>query len=451
MINSFDFEKMGIYDLRNYARSIGVISPTKLKRAELIEKITAIINGEMPEQKKTNKGRPPIHRAKDNDALNFILPTHLFEKDNPRYKPYTENSIHLKLDALSLRENSNPVTENLYFNGYYMPYDDNLGFALKKGFLSTYSKENCIILKNMVKQYNLKLGDYVEGVSHYLEDKNALIATEIQTINGQIAKKHAEIERVDFLDAQPKNPSKKFDFQDKSRFIDFNIIDKVCPIAKGSRVAINFQDENNINEYVVELLNAFKSNNAKVFLFSIDDIPEDIYNLMENCKDVNFATYSHFMDRKQYIEMAKLKIENCLRLLEDGQDVVMVCYNSENIKRCITSYALMEKNLSAPASEMYAKNKLNDLFCLARSLEQGSLTTVLINEKDENITNIASVTLNFNSTAYSQTDIKLNLFNSNSRSLKNVSTEQDYKKIENFKANLNQDNVLECLTTLFNK
>ena len=51
-----DYEKMGIYDLRNYARLIGVKAPTTLTRDVLIEKIDEIIEGKAPKQNITKKG-----------------------------------------------------------------------------------------------------------------------------------------------------------------------------------------------------------------------------------------------------------------------------------------------------------------------------------------------------------------------------------------------------------
>jgi len=40
-----ELNKLGVYDLRNYARIIGVKSPTTKKKAELIEKILQIHQG----------------------------------------------------------------------------------------------------------------------------------------------------------------------------------------------------------------------------------------------------------------------------------------------------------------------------------------------------------------------------------------------------------------------
>lgn len=440
------FENMGIYDLRNYARNIGVLSPTKLKRAELIEKITAIINGEIPEKKKTNKGRPPIHKATDESKLDLIIPKDLFAKDDVRYKNF-ENTLYKFSSANTLCESVSAPKMVCQFSGYYRPYEDNFGFAVKKGFLSNYAKENCVILSDMVEKFNLKVGDFVTGTAKYIDSKNILLATEISAINGKPASE--ENVRKEFVEIKPKTSCEKICLNG-GNLIDFKIIDKIFPISKGSRVAVNFECKEDTNEYIIELLNQFSVvNNITTFLFTVDDMPEDIYKIKDECVDVEVVQYAFNMNRQQYLEMAKTKIEHACRLLENGEDVVLVCYNSHNTKKNLKSYAIIEKNLSELASDLYVQNKLKDLFCLARCFDKGSLTTVVINEQDHEILSMANVNLKFLNVAYDSTDIKLDLFNSNSRNIKNILSEEEYNKYLQFKQNINQNNVVECLNAIF--
>ena len=51
-----NFHQLGVYDLRNYARSVGVASPTSKRKDILILEINQILNGER-EIKRSNKGR----------------------------------------------------------------------------------------------------------------------------------------------------------------------------------------------------------------------------------------------------------------------------------------------------------------------------------------------------------------------------------------------------------
>ena len=59
-LDEFSMRQMSIYELRNVARQVGVLSPTTLKKEELISKVNAILSGEIkPEIPKSRQGRPP--------------------------------------------------------------------------------------------------------------------------------------------------------------------------------------------------------------------------------------------------------------------------------------------------------------------------------------------------------------------------------------------------------
>ena len=58
-IDEITMRNMGIFDLRNLARDVGVLSPTTCKKEELIEKILQILSGEKePQVPKNRQGRP---------------------------------------------------------------------------------------------------------------------------------------------------------------------------------------------------------------------------------------------------------------------------------------------------------------------------------------------------------------------------------------------------------
>lgn len=447
MINDLDFENMGIYDLRNYARNIGVLSPTKLKRDELIEKITAIINGETPEQKKTNKGRPPKHKQTDESRLDFLLPKNIFSNDNIMYKNY-ENTGH-KFSGFNnvLCENTKFATSNILCDGYFYPVDENYGFILKKGYLSNYYKENSIILSDLSQKYNLKLGDYVVGACKYVESKNVMLVTDISKINGSA---HFDGTRCDITQTKAHYPNQKIALSANNSLIDFDIIDKICPIAKGSRVVINFENKENEKEYIIKFLNSISiSNGIKTILFTIDELPEEVCHIIDNCSEIEVVQNYFGMTREQYLEMAKMKIANCCRLLEMGEDVAIVCYSSEQIKKSIEGDALINKQLTEIGAKNYAISKIKEMFCLARSIDKGSLTTILLDEKSEEINNVSSVSIYVNQNTYDQTDIKVDLFKSKTKNVENIISKNEQEKLSEFRKNLTQNNVLNCLNKLF--
>lgn len=442
-----DFENMGIYDLRNYARNIGVLSPTKFKRDELIEKITAIIHGQKPEQKKTNKGRPPKHKINEQAKLDYILPDNLFSNADPRYQQYQNHSMFKIGTSDLLCESNNTATSNILFDGYYKPYDINYGFVLKKGYLSDYYKENVIILNDLANKYNLKEGDYLTGASCYVKNKNLMLATSVISINNK-STQNTNFERFNFNQSKINLPSKKIDLIYKG-FIDFDIIDKICPIAKGSRVLINFENKDQTRETMINFLNCLsEKNQIKTFLFTIDDMPEEIYHIAENCPEIQLVHYSFGMERQNFIDMANLVVQHCQRLVEEKNDVAIVFYNAQNFKNNISSNAMITSDLTENSANVYANNKLKDLFCTARDFETGSLTTIFVNLQENILLDVCNTNIKFNKEVLPETDISVDAISSFSRNLKQIVTNDDYKLIEQFKTGLTKENVLEKLDAI---
>lgn len=443
--HNIDFENMGIYDLRNYARSIGVVSPTKFRRDELIQKITAIIMGQQPEKKKTNKGRPPKHKLTAESKLDFILPNNMFDNNDPKYKSFVSQYNTTQLTADMLRDNAKTCTTNILFDGIYKPYDVNFGFALQKGYLSNYYKENVVVLKEMAQQYKLEEGDHITGSCCYLQNKNLMLATEVLKINGEPAEDERQLADLSKIE----QPNKKI-ILDNNNLIDYTIIDKICPMAKGTRVLIDFEDKDQVKTTVAEILNRLTENNGVYsFLFSIDDLPEDVYGLAQLCPYVQLVNLKFNMDRTNFADMASLKIKHIQRLVQQGNDVAIVCYNVKNYQNNLATNAVINNGLNQQSALEYAKNQIKDMFCLARNLQQGSLTTIFINDSTQSLVDVCNTYVYFNAENFPQTDIKVDVKKSFTRNMQNFATATDIEDLKQFKTGLNNQNILQKLEVLF--
>lgn len=89
--NYTTYEELGIFELRQLGRELGVYSPTLLKKSELIKQIKLIKSGKLAPFKKTSKqGRPPKEFKTKEIVLNFS------KKEN------IEDLLHAKFEVSSL-------------------------------------------------------------------------------------------------------------------------------------------------------------------------------------------------------------------------------------------------------------------------------------------------------------------------------------------------------------
>ena len=433
-----NYENMGIYDLRNYARVMGVHSPTILKRAELIERINEIINGKTPDVKKTNKGRPPRHKAGAEFVLDFVLPDNLFEtQKESRYANILSDKDKTSLKSV-LSESNSISFDNILFKGFFKYQNEDYGFVCLKGYITKYYKENAVVLSETFNKYNLKDGDYLVGVAKYILEKNVLLITEVNYIND--IEVNSQTDRLNYENMMPQYPSKKLLPAQNDNFV---LASKLFPMGKGSRVCINIESEHNKVEYVKILLNSFSShNNLRTVLISIEDSPEDMGEIIMNCPDVEVCMLSPNQTREEFFEAVENYIENCKNRLEFKQDVAIVFYNANNFIESYSQNLIISQNLPENTAKILAANKLKDIFNLSRNMNFCSLTLVLF-DAPKAVAGYANCYLQFNQTPYAETNICLDITNSYTKNADKIFSESEFKRQQEFLSSFSVNNVKE--------
>ena len=429
-----DYENMGIYDLRNYARHIGVKSPTTLKRDELIQKINEIIEGNAPKETLTRKGRPPKHKADSKFMLDLIIPDNLFNgTKNDAYKFF---EVDISKEELSKYHNrfceagNAAKTENLVFSGYFDKYSNDFGIAYFKGYLTGYNKENTIITLDIIEKYGLKRGDYVVGAAKYIASKNIMLATDIETINGIPAKQLGK--RKDFADIIPSYPKNVINFENCND-INLKIAQKYCPIAEGSRTYIQKLQKDEYQTFVEDLLECLScQKDLNTILVSIDDSPEDIYQIMAEFSNIEICERRPSQTRGEFFDQVDMTISNAVSKVECGKKMAVVFYNVSNFYTALAENIIITNKVSQSEANVIATNKVKDIFSLAKNCGDSSLTMILIDNSDKFVFN-ANCVISLTQKPIPDTDIVLDFNKSYTNNIKEILNERDMKKYQEFK------------------
>lgn len=149
-------EKMGIYELRQFARQMGVPSPTTKKRDELIFLIEEYSKKGSAVQKKSNKkGRPPKTVKSVASYFDMMVPD--------EFKSYDEFSSNILVFRDSTLETKSVLVEGylqISESGYY--YLDNK---------CKFSKAIKVFIPEKLVINNFVVGDYIKGYAVTTDDK----------------------------------------------------------------------------------------------------------------------------------------------------------------------------------------------------------------------------------------------------------------------------------------
>lgn len=367
-INEQTLEKLGIFELRNFAREIGVHSPTTLKKNELVEKVMRIVNGIDEPCEITKQGRPPKSINSIGDFMNVFIPQKLYEnkkeKINQTYAVLNDNEI----DYSSTEIGSNEFN----FAGFIqVQADRSYSLCFKDVFTEEIGKV-IFISKIQTNFYQLKTGDYVTGKYIKIDDNNPLMLKEIYSINETpFTPNKAEVE--DFYNKKAILPNEKIKMklykEDDEIFGD---IDLFTPLARGQRVLLKSKNNTLFNYKLLHRISSGE-NNLKGLAILIDESPENYYEISSN---LNFTIISNNYNQGGDFDLElEAKVNHLLRLVENGNDVVLFLNDINKFVNFIQQKNILLKK-SKDESQILAEEKLKNLILLGRNFEKGSLTVV---------------------------------------------------------------------------
>jgi transcription termination factor Rho len=261
--------------------------------------------------------------------------------------------------------------------GYLDLRDEGYGFLRVKGFLP--SREDAYIPVKLSRQYSLRKGDHITGLGRPAgrNEKNPALL-EIHTING--GSPEAAKGRRRFEDLTALFPDERLRLENSGDPADMTarIIDLVSPIGKGQRGIIVSPPKAGKTTVMKTIATAIERNNpeVKMIVLLIDERPEEVTDMRRTVRgEVISSTFDRPSD--EHTHVAEMTIERAKRMVEMGEDVVIIL---DGITRLSRAY-----NLAAPASGRILSGGIDagalyppkKFFGAARNIEEGGSLTIL--------------------------------------------------------------------------
>ena len=256
---------------------------------------------------------------------------------------------------------------------------DNHAFVRTSGYL-TGPNDVYVTLGN-VRRWGLRAGDAVAGAvrqpregERQRQKYNALVR--VDSVNG-MSIEEAQARR-EFSKLTPVYPNEQLRLETSAKAYTPRVIDLVAPIGKGQRGLIVSPPKAGKTMVIQQIAKAIEINNPEVHLMVVlvDERPEEVTDMRSIVKgEVIASTFDR--PASDHTIVAELAIERAKRLVELGQDVVVLL---DSITRLSRAY-----NLAAPASgrilsggvdasALYPPKKF---FGGARNLKEGGSLTII--------------------------------------------------------------------------
>ena len=258
----------------------------------------------------------------------------------------------------------------------------NHAFVRTSGYLP--GNNDVYVTLGNARRWGLRGGDAVVGAvrparegdrgGRNQQKHNALVR--VDSVNGMTIEQ--ALERREFAKLTPEYPREQLRMETTPKSLTSRMIDLVAPVGKGQRGLIVSPPKAGKTMIIQQMAKAIEINNPQVHLMGVlvDERPEEVTDMRSIVKgEVIASTFDR--PASDHTTVAELAIERAKRLVELGQDVVVLL---DSITRLSRAY-----NLAAPASgrilsggvdaaALYPPKKF---YGAARNLREGGSLTII--------------------------------------------------------------------------
>lgn len=267
--------------------------------------------------------------------------------------------------------------EILYGEGVLEVLPDGFGFLRSQNYNYLPSQEDIYVSPAQIRRFDLKKGDTICGTIRAPKDKEKYFALiKVDKINGKVPERAKE--RIHFENLTPMYPSKRLVMETTRDNYVTRVIDLVTPVGKGQRGLIVAPPRSGKTVILQNIANAIAINNPESLLIVllIDERPEEVTEMERMVKgEVIASTFDEPPER--HVQVAEMTIEKARRLVEHGNDVVILLDSLTRLARAFNAVQPHSGKILSGGIDSNALHKPKRFFGSARSIEQGGSLTIL--------------------------------------------------------------------------
>jgi transcription termination factor Rho len=255
---------------------------------------------------------------------------------------------------------------------------DGYGFLRAADYHYLPSPDDIYVSPSQIKRFSLKVGDTVDGqIRPPKEGERFFALLRVNAINGRPPEAFTERLGYDFL--TPSYPDEQIRLETTPDEFSTRIIDLFCPIGKGQRGLIVAQPKTGKTVLLQKIANAITTNypNAYLIVLLIDERPEEVTDFERNvdAAEVIASTFDEAPER--HIQVADIVLEKAKRLVEAGQDVIILLDSITRLARAHNAAFQGQGRTMSGGIEAGALRGPKKLFGAARAVEEGGSLTVI--------------------------------------------------------------------------
>ncbi len=265
----------------------------------------------------------------------------------------------------------------IFAEGVLEVLDEGYGFLRSYAYNYMPGPDDIYVSHSQIKRFSLKTGDTVSGQVRPPKDSERYFALlKIEAINHE--NPETAKDKIFFDNLTPIHPIAKFDLETTSAEISSRIINLLCPIGFGQRGLIVAPPFTGKTMLIQKIANGITTNhpNVKLMVLLIDERPEEVTEMQRAVKgEVISSTFDEPQER--HVQVADIVIEKAKRLVEYGEDVVILLDSITRMARAHNNIIPHSGRILSGGIDANALTWPKKFFGAARKIENGGSLTII--------------------------------------------------------------------------
>nr|WP_238556305.1 transcription termination factor Rho [Dietzia sp. UCD-THP] len=278
---------------------------------------------------------------------------------------------------------------------------DNYAFVRTSGYLA--GSNDVYVSMNMIRKYGLRRGDAITGAVKMPRDGQGDAQNDGSgggqgggRGGGQGGKNRAKfnpLARIDSVNGGPPEdarnrpefgkltplyPNQRLRLETEKNVLSTRVIDLIMPIGKGQRALIVSPPKAGKTTILQNIANSIAINNPECHLMVVlvDERPEEVTDMQ---RSVNGEVIASTFDRppSDHTQVAELAIERAKRLVEMGQDVVVLLDSITRLGRAYNNSSPASGRILSGGVDSTALYPPKRFLGAARNIENGGSLTII--------------------------------------------------------------------------
>jgi len=254
---------------------------------------------------------------------------------------------------------------------------DGYGFLRSADYNYLPSPDDIYVSPSQIKKFSLRTGDFVSGqVRPPKEGERFFALLRVEAVNN--ADPAVMRERTLFDNLIPVYPTKRVILESAPGEYSMRIMDMLTPIGKGQRGLIVSPPKSGKTVLLQKIANSITRNHPeiKLIILLIDERPEEVTDMERSVKaEVISSTFDEPAER--HVQVADMVIEKAKRLVESGDDVVILLDSITRLARAHNIVVPHSGRILSGGVDSNALHKPKRFFGAARNTEDGGSLTII--------------------------------------------------------------------------